>query len=517
MPHREADMATQDAERGLENGVNGAGYLEQPTQNGHKSAADSNLATQTLNLTSEALKGLAYMAKPSIFRRQARSGKVRKTAYLDGLRGFAAFMVYLMHHTLWGHSNWAFGSWLESGYGYNGDYIWCALPIVRTFFTGGHLAVGLFLVLSGYVLSHKPLSLIHNGELMKLNDVMASSLFRRYFRLYIPLIVTTFISACTPAVLGIYPGFPPAVSFRAEIWEWYCTMKNYTFFFQTGGEPWMKYNPHTWSIPVEMRGSILIFTCILAFSRLTTKARLLAEAGMCFYLMYIVDGAYWSLFMMGMIICDVDYLNERGQLPDWIYKYKTYEKPFWWTIFALGLLIGGVPSHTAKLEVLRAQPGWYWASFLVPQAVFDPKWFFLFWGSTFVVLSVPRLPSIKKFFEHPFNLYLGRISFMLYLVHGPILWTIGDRLYAAAGYVQEGHSVRIPGWANRFPIPDVGPIGLELRYIVPQLFLIPFTLWVAELATTMIDDPSIKFAQWLYNLGLPQDGSVKDKEKRGSS
>src|ERR1700709_1616918 len=40
--------------------------------------------------------------RPSIFNRTGGSRKpLRRTAYLDGLRGFAAFMVYWGHHQLW--------------------------------------------------------------------------------------------------------------------------------------------------------------------------------------------------------------------------------------------------------------------------------------------------------------------------------------------------------------------------------------------------------------------------------
>ena len=44
------------------------------------------------------------------------------------------------------------------------------------------------------------------------------------------------------------------------------------------------------------------------------------------------------------------------------------------------MYLGGVPSHSNELKDLRETTGWYWLSFLKPQAVFNYKAFYLFWG-----------------------------------------------------------------------------------------------------------------------------------------
>jgi peptidoglycan/LPS O-acetylase OafA/YrhL len=118
------------------------------------------------------------------------------------------------------------------------------------------------------------------------------------------------------------------------------------------------------------------------------------------------------------------------------------------------------------------------------------------------VASISRISVLKAFFETRFNQYLGRISFAFYLVHGPILWSLGDRVYAAVGWTKESHALAAPGWINIFPLPKTGPFGLELSFLLPQLVLLPLTLWVAEIATTLIDEPSVKFSQWLYSQTL---------------
>jgi peptidoglycan/LPS O-acetylase OafA/YrhL len=129
--------------------------------------------------------------------------QLRPTAYLDGLRGFAAFLVYIHHHQLFAHGLKELKVF-ESGFGYEGEFHLSTFFLLRNFFTGGHLAVAIFFVISGYVLSVKPLSLIHAGEYLKLFDNLASAFFRRWFRLYIPLIVTTLVYVTTLSVFGIW-------------------------------------------------------------------------------------------------------------------------------------------------------------------------------------------------------------------------------------------------------------------------------------------------------------------------
>jgi peptidoglycan/LPS O-acetylase OafA/YrhL len=47
------------------------------------------------------------------------------------------------------------------------------------FFSGGGFSVAVFFIISGYVLSARPLSLIYSGELMKFYKSVVSGLFRR--------------------------------------------------------------------------------------------------------------------------------------------------------------------------------------------------------------------------------------------------------------------------------------------------------------------------------------------------
>ena len=359
--------------------------------------------------------------------------------------------------------------------------------------------MAVFFVISGYVLSAKPLALIYSGDFVKLGDNLCSALFRRWMRLHLPVIVVSFVYMTSWHAFGIWTLTPEhKATFRDELWNWYAEFKNFSFVFRSGGEPWLTYNYSAWSIPVEFRGSIIVYTSLLAFSRATRNARLWCQVGLIFYFLYAVDGWFGAMFTAGMLLCELDILARNDEVPVFLSRMKAWKIPLFYGLFFIAAILSGVPSHTSDTNILKEGPGWYYLSYLKPQAAFDQKWFYLFWAAVCLVSSIPRIWWLKAFFETSFNQYLGRISFAFYLVHGPVLWTLGDRLYVAVGWYREANEVNTPGWVNILPLPKAGPLGLEPSFLIPQLILLPLTLWMAELGTKLCDEPSVRFSQGVY-------------------
>ena len=216
---------------------------------------------------------------------------------------------------------------LENVWGYGGRYHFATFPFVRTFFTGGHLAVSVFFVISGYVLSAKPLSLIQSRETVNLADNLGSALFRRWLRLFIPVCVLTFIWMSSWHLFGIRSSGPmgPERTYLDEVWKWYCDFKNYSFIFND--TYFNAYSFHAWSIPLEFRGSIVIYTTLIAVARCSTLNRLKIECALLVYFMYVVDGWYCALFVMGMLLCDMDLLASRRELPPFFKRIQTQPRP----------------------------------------------------------------------------------------------------------------------------------------------------------------------------------------------
>jgi len=205
-----------------------------------------------------AAKWTLDVLRPSIFTKTPRK-ELGPTSWLDGLRGFAALLVYWQHHQGWARVGIVANDLMETAFGYNGQYYFAALPGIRLFFTGGHIAVSVFFIISGHVLSAKPLSLIHAGEFVKLEDNLASGMFRRWPRLFLPSLFTTFLYMTSWHLFGIWTAFPEhQKTYYEEVIEWYKQFKGFSWVFRTDEKLWLRYNFHLWSIAVEMRGSVII-------------------------------------------------------------------------------------------------------------------------------------------------------------------------------------------------------------------------------------------------------------------
>ncbi|KAJ4332665.1 hypothetical protein N0V87_008225 [Didymella glomerata] len=439
---------------------------------------------------------------------------LRRTAWLDGLRGFAAFIVFLHHNQLWSHDIHG-NSVFENGFGYNKRHYFAALPFIRHFFSGGHFAVAIFFVISGYVLSVKSLGSIQKSQHMVSADAVGSALFRRWLRLYLPVIGFTLSWMIIRHWTNVWVDFGERKkTWGEEFKTWYYTFKNYSFVFLTGDnvEFTSRYNGHLWSIPIEFKGSIIVYTALSALSRCTRNARLWCEFALCIYFLYVVDGWYGALFMGGMLLSDLDLLALDDEEPRFLAKLGGFKEFIFFHLFLIGMYLGGVPSCETldgNENLLASSPGWKWLFKLKPQAAWDAKWFYLTWAAILTVASIPRLPWLKRFFETRFCQYLGRISFALYLVHGIVIFTLSDRLYAAVGFKKNGHK-NIPQWVDIFPLAMNGPMGFELAFWAVQVINIPVTFYLAEVVTKLIDEPSVKISNWLYRKTLaPQSQSPK--------
>ena len=129
-------------------------------------------------------------------REQIRPAKLYPTAYLDGMRGLAALFVFFCHY-----SYQAFKIGQSWGAGDENYYI-LKLPFLRLFYQGP-AAVCVFFVISGYALCYRPLKLARNNNLGDFSSTMGSLVFRRWFRLFIPPMISTLMILCL-ARMGAY-------------------------------------------------------------------------------------------------------------------------------------------------------------------------------------------------------------------------------------------------------------------------------------------------------------------------
>jgi len=222
--------------------------------------------------------------------------------------GIACFIVYLVHFIV----NW-FPA-LRNTYGASPtDHHFFQLPIIRVLFEG-HAAVSTFFVISGYAISYRALSKIHTGDTAGVLETLSSSTFRRCMRLYLPCAVNTFICMLlrywnffTPDPLR-WNNLPPQLpTLPAQFWDWWANQKifMYPFLNVEGGVYSPPYNGHLWTIPLEIRGSFVVYGTVLAVAKLSSGWRMAFLVCWDAYLFYM---GKWDLFLFvgGALLADLD-------------------------------------------------------------------------------------------------------------------------------------------------------------------------------------------------------------------
>lgn len=424
--------------------------------------------------------------------------KQHSIAALDGLRGWASLLVFNFHFLF--TYTWK----VAVGWGFNGEnYALWQLPVLHMA-VSGHIMVAIFFVLSGYVLSYKPLKLIRSRSWEQTFTTLASSTFRRAFRLYIPSFVgITLVMLAVRAgvydyshrvinhghtIQGTNEQHPPIYKyFYNQYWDFYLTLANLIDLFDWSLY-YNYYNPHLWTIPVEFRCSVVLFLTILGTSRLRAPMRMSVVAGLIWFCMRY---GRWDvvLFFSGNLLAETDLINgtwEPPRLPlsssanmgpEWLpLQLRPSRRKFWISVFVAGLYFGSCPNIGFKWT-----PFYMWLWDLTPRTYPEPHRFPQTIGAVLIVLGINRSPDIQKLFNHPLSQYFGKISFAFYVVHGPILHSLGYSL-----------------------MPNIwSVVGKETNFqycfgfLVGWTICLPVAIWLGDIYWRAVDVPSVKFARWL--------------------
>jgi peptidoglycan/LPS O-acetylase OafA/YrhL len=442
---------------------------------------------------------LPSFLQPRTFSNTARnSHRLSPTAYLDGLRGLAALFVVFCHYS---YTSFV----IAEGWGYKGrNHNVLRLPIVRLFYTGPAM-VAIFFVVSGYALSLKPLKLIRarsgDGSFAR---TLSSSVFRRGIRLFVPTAASTLLVVFMIRI-GLYEWtrefsddrryvryakeqhYPRLETTGDQLRDWSWHMFSFVHVWgweKFGGSTGL--DQHLWTIPVEYRASMFLFLTMVGTAGLKTSARWATVVGlMCFT--YRSDRWEMLLFFAGMLLADWDLIRGAHEpiplcllvpkdtpLP----RSQRIEKAAVWMWMAVGVLALFLLSQPN--EGHEDTPGWVFLSLLIPEWWSDKDRYWQCVGAVLLVLCVAHSPTTwQRLFNTRTVQYLGKISYAIYLMHGPVFHTAG---------------FAIQRWAWR--ITGVGGVAYGLGFVLASVFVLPLVVWVADVFWRLVDAPVVRFARW---------------------
>lgn len=411
------------------------------------------------------------------------------------------------------------------------------LPILRLVISGlPHVSI--FFVISGYAISHKPLSLAHQGRYSEASSALSSSIFRRHARLHMPAMAITFCTAVMAqqqfwysdsALNSAIPSrvVPMKNTLSEQLWTWVNVELMHTRPLQQGlayaADSAVFHNPYDynlWTLPIEFVSSMVIFLILAAFTRLHSRAR------MTFLLMATIYVEYyfvlWAifLFLSGTLICDLRLELDRlaacpssphqaprespgtsrdaanmSVLPLWarkrhgdvkfapiakrVFHRSTIECIFGIVVFPIALWLLSTPDAD-----MGAKQSWSYARMSSSVTKVYDDHLFVPMGAALLVLAIDHAKFLQRLFTNRLAQYLGRISYSLYLIHGPLLWSLAISI-------------------GRPILNDVTGMTTPWRYCA-GVFL-TMCLWmmivicVADLANRYIDEQCVRFGKWFYN------------------
>ena len=414
-----------------------------------------------------------------------------RTAYLNGLRGIFALIVFIENFS----SPWHKG--IHYGYGHGSNQSWLQLPIIRALYAGPSVAI--FFAVSGYVNSHRHLIIIRNRAFDRLGTSLTLSVFRRGPRLFLPSLVSSLYVAAAAqfGLLGLpaeaMSGFTPVPTVIFNSWS--LQIQDWARFLReelTNTWDWSNqkstYDSNLWTIPVQFRAATIIFVVLLGTSRLSPGMR---KYSMVLLFVYWMLQGHWEVaaFLGGMFRAERD-VEESGASNIQL-DQGTTPKPntksikrylancYWLSCLLASLYLGSFPQLSAETT-----PGYIWLSVLSTN---DNAW--KTYSALLLLYTLSHSASIQQILNLPFIQYLGEISYAIYLVQGPVLHTFGYRL-APFVWSYIGNGTNLQSHAS---------------LIIAFLALIPIVVCIADVFRRVVEKPCIEFTSWFERAFFVRD------------
>lgn len=323
---------------------------------------------------------------------------------LEGLRIIAAVIVVIYHALLIFYPGFFYGIGNSFATIHNirfEDNLY-ANPFAGLL--SGTFAVGIFFVLSGFVLTV--------GYFTKKDDnIIKRMAAKRYLRLMLPALASVLI-VFVILVFGLNAGMEGTVEKTQSLWLdrlwgfapnlWDALVQGTQGIF-AGSIAETGYNPVLWTIFYEFLGSFIVFVLALAFGRSQYRWVAYAVAAALLFQTWLIG------FILGMVLADV-YVNKR-EIIAFLNNKLTY------LLIPIAVFLGGFPSGEIATR-------WYQAIRIPYLNDFQNITFYVSVGATLLVLVVLALPRVNRFFANKYISKFGRYSYSLYLLHMPVLFTV---------------------------------------------------------------------------------------------
>ncbi len=349
---------------------------------------------------------------------------MKKYMHFEGLRGIAAFIVFMAHFrpTFCVDVNQNILDYL----GVSGLKTRALLENFLSLFYEGKLPVFIFWLMSAYVILIKLFDSSRNEN----NKYLIEASTKRYFRLAIPVFFSSllcFILMKTHLILNLELAAHLGKGYQ-DGWlnNWYNFIPSTFHFLKTTiievffpGN--CNYNMALWTMNPELLGSFLCFGLFAVVGK--NKLRFLIYLIVCIFL--IIAGLrdttyfYYLIFAIGIMWCDAINSTDEG-----VYLKDKIRNIYNSRLTVIVLLITGFGTTILSDTYFPIHKNlYYFFTFPVKAIAFT--------------LLVNNFDLFKKIFSIKPLTFMGKISFSFYLIHIPVMFSFGIFLYLYAGITSQ--------------------------------------------------------------------------------
>jgi len=373
-----------------------------------------------------------------------------KFRFLDGLRGLAALIVVIDHFAI-GFFQAATDGSIHLTHGAFESVIE-ATPL--HILVSGNFSVCVFFILSGIVLSAK---FFRSGE----KKFVIASAIKRYPRLMLPVlgcVLLAFFLMATQTFYNVQAASVTGSTWLGEFWQFHPNFFNalYQGTIGTFVKGSSDYNTVLWTMKTELIGSFLVFGFLLLAGKFRYR-----------YLVYVLLGlllikTYYVSFVLGIALCD-------GYFSGGTASRSRMHWSLWVPLILVSIFLASCPVGTLDGTLFHYVQGH------MPLAMSVTVTSHIL-GALGLIVVILYAPALQHLLITKPMLYLGKISFALYLTHLYVIGSFSSYVFA-----------QIAPW-----------MGYRTGFIV---MLIPSALliWLAaHVFDHFVDEPAIRLSGRLY-------------------
>lgn len=399
--------------------------------------------------------------------------------WVDGLRGVASAMVVIKHIT----AGWfTYLLWPSSTEDESPMIL--QLPYFR-FPVQGRIGVAIFCLVTGYVSSIKPVKLFNQGNQNHAYISMSKSAIRRLPRLFIPVALVITLS-CIATQLGAFEiarhcdGYGMLVTSperRSNIFSAiYAGLRDLTKVWTNGKS---EYGSELWTMMPILKGAFWVYVYLLATSHVQQRWRMVIALFLTLFRAASNDSYFGMQFFFGAFLADLQNLDPGTFSRAQSWSTGPVRAVMSVVCLLLGLFIASYPDKNYAWQPWSNGIHNFLAAIL-PEKPDFPR-FASGIGLDIIAIGLHLSPLARNVLSNRFFLWLGRMSFAVYLLHNQILRSVLCwMIYGLALPEEEDEILKRPG-------------PLRILAVLPVYFIL--TYGCAQLWTWYVDALSGRVAE----------------------